>query len=174
MKEIKGKVNMLVLPVPLDSDEFFIIHEGTRVAFFLPNYKRFDLPKGNKGKHIIVGKVSNLTEEQARELVETIFVEIPPSPSNDMSGDYDIAYVDYQHRGEFAGWNGDAGAYKKAVDSFKSLLRLNECYIKDPKFKPEMNHWGATMEDYIQFAEDTEKYENTPEDYLIIKIIDEE
>lgn len=131
---------MLVLPVPFDSDEFLIIHGGTRVAFFLPRYKRFDLPKGN---YEIVGKFSELTEQQARDLVETISVEIPPSPSNDMSGDYDIAYVDYENPGEYAGWGGDANCYKHAKSSLKSLLNKND-------------------------------YKNYDEDYLIIKILDEE
>lgn len=143
MKEIKGKIRMLVLPVPFDSDEFLIIHEGTRVAFFLPMYKRFDLPKGNKGKHTVIGKFSSLTEEQCKELVESIFVEIPPSPSNDMSGDYDIAYVDYENIGEFAGWGGDAGCYRHAKSSLKSLLLSNG-------------------------------YNEFDEDYLLIKISDEE
>jgi hypothetical protein len=38
----------------------------------------------------IIGNILNLTEDQCCELVNTIFIEIPPSPSNDMGGDWDM------------------------------------------------------------------------------------
>lgn len=169
MKEILTKIRFLLLPIPMDADEFFIIHNGTRVAFFLPTYKRFDLPKG---KHEIFGRVSQLTKEQARELVETIHIEIPPSPSNDMGGDWDIGYVDYQYRGEYAGWGGDAGCFKDPIESFHSLLKVHKMGLKSWLQEPKMGHWGENM--LNTFNRSKEIYDNTPEDYLIIKILDEE
>ena len=64
-----------------------------------------------------------VTEEMAKDIVETIHIEYAPSPYNDFAGSWDVGYVDYEHPGEFAGWQGDAGSFGKSVDSFHSLLR---------------------------------------------------
>jgi hypothetical protein len=168
MKEIQGKVKMIAIPVPIDAGNIVLIHGGTRVAYFEPNYKRFDIPKN---QYNIVGKFSELTEDQFRELVETIFLEIAPSPSNDMSGGFDIQYVDYENRGEYAGWNGDAGCYKKAKDSFISLLKSNDCLIKEWAIEPnpiDFDVFGL-FDAADRFDEAVKKFENTPEDYLILK-----
>lgn len=69
--------------------------------------------------------ITPLIEEQAARVVERIHVEIAPNPANDMGGSYDYAYVDYERRGDYAGWGGDAGAYRKAIESFHSLLTDN-------------------------------------------------
>ena len=129
IKEVTGKVKLLVVTVPRDSFDFNIIHEGTRVAYFMPIYKRIDIPKG---KYTVLGKLSDLKDHVCKELVETIPVEIRPTPSNDMCGGYDYAYVDYEQRGEFAGWGGDAGSYAYPNHSLKSLLSVNECVSDNP------------------------------------------
>ena len=46
---------LIGIVVPEDASEFQIIHEGTRVAYFLPSYKRFDIPFNCK----IVGTIKN-------------------------------------------------------------------------------------------------------------------
>lgn len=168
MKEIKGKIKMVLVPLPKDVEDVLLIHGGTRVAYFMPNYKRFNLPKGN---FTIVGKFSELTEEKFAELVDTIFVEHAPSPSNDMSGGYDIQYVDYINPGEFAGWNGDAGCYRKAKDSFISLLKSNYCHLKEWAEEPnpvDFDIFGL-FDAADRFEEAVKQYENAPEDYLILK-----
>lgn len=65
-------------------------------------------------------------------MVKTIYVEIPPAPSNDMCGSYDYVYVDYEQRGEYAGWGGDAGYHSFPINSLKSLLDVNECISDNP------------------------------------------
>ena len=130
IKEVTGKVKLLVVKVPKDSFDFHIIHDGTRVAYFIPLYKRFDIPKGN---YTILGKLNDLKDHVCKELVETIHVEIAPSPSNDMCGSYDYAYVDYEQRGEFAGWGGDAGCCVNPKDSLITLLDANECFDENDK-----------------------------------------
>lgn len=87
------------------------------------------LPKGNWKLHCVT---DNITEEQAKVLVDTIPIEIAPSPCNDFSGDCDYGYIDYENKGEYAGWNGDAGYFRKAISSFQSLLRSHGI---DPKEK---------------------------------------
>jgi hypothetical protein len=99
------------------------------VAYFIPTYKRIDIPKGD---YTVLGKLNDLKDHVCKELVETIHVEIPPAPSNDMCGSYDYAYVDYEQRGEFAGWGGDAGCYAYPNHSLKSLLSVNECVSDNP------------------------------------------
>ncbi len=98
------------------------------------NHWKESLPKGD---YTVVGLLNNITtEEQTKCLIDTIHIEIAPSPSNDMGGDWDIGYVDYENLGEYAGWGGDAGCFRKAVDSFNSLINslkidtnLNWCII---------------------------------------------
>lgn len=84
------------------------------------------LPPGNWQ---IVCTSKEATEAQAKGIVETIHIEIAPSPGNDFGGDWDTGYVDYENPGEFAGWQGDAGAFRKAVQSLKSLLTSKGCDI---------------------------------------------
>jgi hypothetical protein len=167
MKEVNGKVKMIIVPVPKNADDFRVIHESTRVAYFTPKYKRFDIPKQ---EYEIIGKLSTLTEDQAKQLVGTIHIEIAPSPSNDWGGDFDYGYIDYGNPGEYAGWNGDAGCFRHATDSFKSLLKSTHVLLKEWTDEPKMNHWGASMEDYIQFTSDKEEFDKIPEDFLILKI----
>lgn len=53
----------------------------------------------------------------------------------------------------------------------RSLFTSNKLFIKEWLGKrPEMNHWGASSEVYDQYYEDCKCYDETPEDYLIIKI----
>lgn len=169
MKEIKGRVKILLYPVPKDSDDFQIIHGGTRIAYFWPDYKRFDLPKG---VFKIIGKLSELTENQAKDLVDTIHIEIPPTPSNDMQGDWKMGYVDYEDQGEFAGWGGDVNYYRKATDSFISLLKLNECFIKEWIDEPNPLNFDiyGLFDAADRFNEALKEYEKIPEDFLILKV----
>lgn len=169
MKEIQGKIKMIVVPLPKGVGDVLLIHGGTRVAYFEPNYKKFNIPKN---EYTIVSKLSKITEEQCRNLVETIFVEQAPSPHNDMSGGYDIQYVDYENRGEYAGWNGDAGCYRKAKDSLVSLLKVNDCIIKEWAEEPnpiDFDVFGL-FDAADRFDEAIKQYENAPEDYLILKL----
>lgn len=148
MKEIDGKVKLLIVPIPKEADDFRIIHGLTRLAYFFPEYKRVDIPKG---KFRIVGKLSKLTEEQCNDLVEGY------GPHN--------------------GWHNYLASSqymellkKTAYDSFISLLKSNNLFIKEWVSEPKMNHWGASMDDYIQFSSDKEEYNKTPEDFLIMRI----
>lgn len=168
MKQIQGKIKMVLVPLPKGVGDVLLIHGKTRVAYFEPNYKKFDIPKG---QYSIVGKFSELTEDNFKELVETIFVEHAPSPSNDMSGGYDIQFVDYENLGEYAGWNGDAGCYQKAKDSFISLLKSNDCPIKEWAEEPNPNDFDifGLFDAADRFDEAVKQYENAPEDYLILK-----
>lgn len=63
------------------------------------------------------------TEEDARRVVKTIHIEEAPSPYNDFAGGWRFGYVDYENRGEFSGYQGDAGSFGKSIDSLNSLLR---------------------------------------------------
>lgn len=78
------------------------------------------LPPGN---YRFLFTTKTATEEDARKVVETIHIEEGPSPGNDFAGGWDTGYVDYENRGEFAGYQGDAGVFRKAIESLHSLLR---------------------------------------------------
>lgn len=55
--------------------------------------------------------------------------------------------------------------------SLRSLFISNKLQIKGWLGKrPEMNHWGASYSVYEQYYEDCKRYDESPEDYLIIKI----
>lgn len=69
MKTIKTQSNsILAIEVPENASDFQIIHDKTRVAYFYPNYKRFDLP--NKSEYKILGKLSELEDEELERFVE--------------------------------------------------------------------------------------------------------
>lgn len=69
-------------------------------------------------------QLSGITKEDAiKEGIERIHVEIAPSPANDWQGDFDYAWVDYLHMGDYAGWGGDACSFRNPIDSFESLWK---------------------------------------------------
>lgn len=152
MNELTGKCEMIIVPVPKNADDFHIIHESTRVAYFSPEYKRFDIPKQ---EYEIIGKLSTLTEEQFDKLVDWMFWDETPERKRYKNYHKPIA-VTYP--------------FLSAKESFISLLKSEGIKIKERTDEPKMNHWGASMEDYIQFTSDKEEYDKTPEDFLILKI----
>lgn len=58
----------IIAELPADADEVKIIHNGTRLAWFKPKYHRETLPSGHT--YTLLGKVPELTEEQAAGMVE--------------------------------------------------------------------------------------------------------
>jgi hypothetical protein len=131
-----------------------------------------DGDNSKKEKFEILGNFSNLTEKQCEELVETIHIEIMPNPYNDMAGDWDVGFIDYLNVGEFAGWQGDAGAYRKAKESLKSLIISNNIWIKDWVyiFDESKDKRGLHLEFPIRSQIGADEYNGLPEDLLIIKI----
>ncbi len=74
----------------------------------------------------IIGKANDLTEKQYKDIVDSMPIEIMPSPYNDMGGGLDYGYVDYLNIGEhvgYAGWGGDSGVFMEAKDSLEALLQ---------------------------------------------------
>lgn len=115
-----------------------------------------------------IGNISNLTEDQCSNLVNTIFIEIPPSPSNDMGGDWDIGYVDYLNVGEYAGWQGDAGAFRHAKESLQSLLISENIWIKKWVYIPYDESCKDKKGLHLEFP-GGEEYLNLPDDLILVK-----
>lgn len=128
-----------------------------------------DGDNSKKEKFEILGNFSNLTEKQCEELVETIHIELMPSPYNDMGGGWDVGFVDYLNVGEFAGWQGDAGVFRKAKDSLKSLIISNNIWTKDWVYIPYDESCKDKRGLHLEFP-GADKYNELPEDLLIIKI----
>lgn len=82
-------------------------------------------------KLIYVGRTTKISEDIAKLIVETVQVEIVPSPSNDMQGDYDYCYKDYKDTSEceWVGFGSNANGFKNGKDSFQSLSDLEYCII---------------------------------------------
>ncbi len=94
------------------------------------NYHSFGFSVLENDDNIIYkGKTSEIPEEVAKECVAKIHVELAPSPYNDWCGGFDYAYVDYKNIGEYAGWQGDAGCYRKATESIQSACDKPYCTI---------------------------------------------
>jgi len=148
MKEIEGKVKLLIVPIPKEADDFRIIHGLTRLAYFFPKYNRVDIPKG---KFRIVGKLSKITDEECMDLVEGY-------------GEHN-GWRNYLVESQYTEY-----LKKSPKESFISLLKSNKLFIKEGDNEPKMNHWGASMDDYIQFSTDKEEYDKMPEDFLIMRI----
>lgn len=190
MKEIKTENgNWLAIPIPSDASNFIINNIGCLRCTVMHGTLEENGPLPSTidkylGDYEIVGKVSSLTNEQAKDIVETIHIEIPPHPSNDFCGDWDIGYVDYTQRGEFAGFNGDANAFRKPTESLMSLLEANGCYINNPKGdepspfdygyyeEEEWADWSSERgyNDYnAAVREWTEAQENVSDEWLLLK-----
>jgi hypothetical protein len=129
MKTItKGKTPFLAIPVPKEAfyfdwkwsarEEHIIIYWETEDGWVQGIKTDFK----SEFHFEILNKFSELCEMECDEFVETIHIELMPSPANDMGGSWDTGYVDYENIGEYAGWQGDAGAFRKAKESFQSLL----------------------------------------------------
>lgn len=154
MKEIQGKVKMLIIPIPKGAGDIMIIHDGTRVAYFEPNYKRFDIPKN---KCTIVGKLSDITEDQCLDLVEGFGV---------LNG----------WRNYLAGSQYFEMLKKTPKGSLKTLLKYNDLYIKEWIEEPnpiDFDVFGL-FDAADRFDEAIKEYEKTPEDYLILRVTEDD
>lgn len=120
----------------------------------------------------VIGNISNLTEEQCRDLVDTIFIEIPPSPSNDMDGDWDIGYVDYLNIGEceYAGWQSDSSVFRHAKESLQSLLISEDIWIKKWVYVPYDESCKDKRGLHLEFP-GGEEYLNLADDLVLVKQI---
>ncbi len=131
--------NMLAVFPPDDAYNFRIEKaEGVSIFRYNYNYSETDEFKGwdiqnyvlPPGSWSILGTAKDgVPEFECEGLVEKIHVEEAPSPGNDWSGGYHYAYVYYMSRGEYAGWQGYAGAFRKAKQSFSSLLHSCGCGV---------------------------------------------
>lgn len=122
-KTTKGSF-LAVTGFPEDAKKFCIVGNHLR---WKSNLLKFwwDLVVLPPGQWEIIGWSGELNEEQMKGIVESIHIELAPNPYNDFQGGYDIGYVDYENPGEYAGWQGDAGAFSKIEQSFSSLLQSN-------------------------------------------------
>ena len=122
---------------------------------------------------VFVGAISNLTEEECEPLVEKIFVEETPHASNDMAGGFHYEFIDYERRGDFAGWHGDAGCYRKAKASFISLIKSKGILAKSFVHKPDANDAcyksADGFVDVDTWAADYAKYNALPEELILIE-----
>jgi len=154
MIEIKGKTKIILIPLPKDADEFKIIHHGTRVAYFQPTYKRFDIPKN---KCTIVGKLSEITEEQCYDLVEGF----------GLSNGWRNYLVESQYMECLT---------KTAKESLISLLKANDCLTMELSEEPnpiDFDIFGL-FDAADRFDEAITKYEKRPEDYLILTVTEDD
>ena len=150
MKEIQGKIKMIVVPLPKGVGDVFVIHGGTRAAYFEPNYKRFDIPKN---EYTIVGKLSELTEDQCINLVEGYGV---------LNG-----WRNYLVESQYM-----ECLTPTAKESLVSLLKANDCLTKEWAEEPnpiDFDIFGL-FDAADRFDEAIKKYERAPEDYLILRV----
>lgn len=85
-----------------------------------------------------LGHPSEITGEVWGKVCEQIHVEEAPSPYNEMSGGWHMDYVDYNNPGEYAGWQGDAGSFRKPLKSGLSLCAAHNIQESDVLlFKPK-------------------------------------
>lgn len=150
MTQIEGKIKMILIPLPKGVGDVFVIHGGTRVAYFEPNYKRFNIPKK---EYTIVAKFSEITEEQCQNLVEGF------GPLNGWRN-Y-LAESQYQEI-----------LQNTAKESLETLIMSNNCYLKDWMLEPNPKDFDVfgIFDAADRFDEAMKDYENAPEDFLILKV----
>ena len=181
MKEIKGnnKIKFLAIPILKNNSEYKISNYGFAGMWLeeVGTQKITLLSRGKIANYSILGKATELTEENCKKLIDSIHVELAPSPYNDFAGGFDYAFIDYQNTGEFAGFQGDAGCYRKPKDSFKSLLEANECYIKDWIVKPLHIFSDSPIEGESKMYQEclerhgyNNKISKAADDFLIIEV----
>ena len=174
MKEIIGKIKFGVVGIPSDvtwfslTDNFMgefinkslnlkggkFLQYGTKESVYYSPETFYCVEKYSNP--ILVGKLSEITEEQAAEVVDGC---------EDGFGNYLNAQLKW---------------FDTAKESLVSLLKANDVWIKewkDAPIKPELGHYceGETSwESYDNRLEDyhneTEYYNKLPDDFLIIKL----
>lgn len=159
MKEIQGKVKFMVIPIPnsitwarLDDNDLGglissklglgkkFLQYGTKSAYMYSPEHFYSLQ--NYKNPILIGKLSEITEEQAAELVNLAWAQ------------------------------NEVIRYKTAKESLVSLLKANGCCIKDWVEKPEGKFIDLESDkvDWI-VGRAKINYKNTPDDYLLIKLL---
>lgn len=110
-----SKATIVAVPIQPGTSDYKIIHKGTRIAYFEPTYRRFDLPPG---KYQLLGKPEEITEEVAGEIVERV------------TGWENIIYYNYAASGRDYRDIVES-AFKTALQSFRSLLTSNKVVGND-------------------------------------------
>jgi len=131
MKHINtGKAELLLVKFPDGAKNLFMHKDKLFWAIDKHPWGEFEKLPSETWK--ILGSPFELTEEQWKDIVAPIPVEIPPGPGNDFCGDCFYGYLDYELPGEYAGWGGDAGYCGTATESGLSLLLANNIYRENP------------------------------------------
>lgn len=153
MKEIQGKIKFGVIELP----EYF---EMARIS----NKNELRIKIGCAWRHIasvsptahIIGKLSQITEEQAAEFVRMMTFE-----SDIIGGDQDC----YENYLEDDCW------YDTAKESLISLLKANDVWIKEWKEKPT-GKFIDTYTDTVDWNVGRARidYNKLPDDLLLIKL----
>lgn len=155
MKTIKGKIEFVGIPIPKDASNERIYMEGT---VFVDTPEKRAIICGNVsefGDCAILCKLSEITEEQAAEFVESgRFVD---------SGDFGLGNCTYYR--DYPNGLEDSCEFS-AKESLISLLKANDCWIKEWKEEPKL--WGEPRD--CKYAEEKEEYNKLPDDLLLIKL----
>lgn len=152
MKEIQGRIKFLVIPITLDYDFARITAKNTLRIKFGENWKYICdvLPTSH-----IIGKLSEITEEQAAE-----FVEEDQKLDDEYFGDI-CGYVNYCSSQN--NWH----PLETAKESLISLLKANNVWIKE--WKEESKIYPIVLSTQLirnQYLE----HEDLPDDLLLIKL----
>jgi hypothetical protein len=156
MKLIHGKVPFIAVPVPGDAKDYRykIMPDDTKqlVGTIYAGQIKGTVYVRDNPQGTILGKLSELTEEQCAELVEFI------------SSERHIFYKDYDP------FSKDNYIYGAAKESLKSLLQSNGLNLKSWVVAPKVCVGLDLMGAIIQQSEYEQRLSEAAEDYLIILI----
>lgn len=147
MKQIKGKIDFLVIPVIDNKEERVVDFEK-------------DMPQFTEVPWFYL----NTIEESEASL----FVNVHTNEFAYPSGERSYVYVNYLCPSGLVNLGDKSKHFRSAKESLVSLLKANDCWIKDWKVNP--NKMSYEYKYYFNSQQEAlDDYNKTPDDFLIIK-----
>jgi hypothetical protein len=147
MKEIQGKIKLLVIPI---SNQFKMARITSTNKLRIKDGINW-IGVCNVGKYsTIIGKLSDITEEQAAEFVDKFIMDRHENSES-------IEYENYLNK---------IDTCISTKESLISLLKANDIWIKEWKEQPKL--WGEPRD--CKYAGEKEEYNKLPDDLLLIKL----
>lgn len=160
-------ITILLVEVPEDAKNFEIMDD---MLLFTSKNSKADFSIIPSGQYQILGKSTELSDEQMKGICEKIHVEEAPSAHNDFAGGFHYGFVDYTNIGDYSGYQGNCNHFVSVNKSYLSMLEANGIVDRNREINPD-EYTPKNIFDLRRIKKQYQESQSKVKHYLVLKRI---